>query len=192
MVHTATMRPVVWMLLIQLGCRGEPRTVSTTDGGRPPPDRVLVVAGPHALREARWSAHRVVARSEREIWFFDPAHPDDLRVQVPPAPPASLVAEPTSPIACVNLIDGRSLTFEGSTLLHEHRGTSYRGMTAISPDGRWLLDASGGDAPARVVKARSGALVSSFEDGYEGGSFDPSGTYPFARVASCGCKMAPS
>lgn len=159
--------------------RSAPATSMTAAPAAPPAakDRLLPIAGPHQITAAHWAAHRVVGRSERELWFADPARPDQTHVVFLPAPIHSLATETASSVVAVLLEDGHLRTYEHGVLLHESQLEAKSSLDALAPDGRYLLTSLPTSSDVRVLDTRTGAVVSTFDQDGSNSSFDPTGTY---------------
>jgi len=150
--------------------------VAPAPGGVHDSHRLLLIAGEHAIHEARWVAHRVVARSQREVWFVDPARPDAVRVHTMSESIWNLATHPASSIVVASLNDGRAVVFDRDEVVREIAAPAEH-VEAVSPDGRLLLTSMPNTTGQRIVESRTGRMVSKVElDGYES-AFDPSGTY---------------
>lgn len=171
-----------------LGCGGspgaQPHVIATPTpvavpalAPRASQHRLLLLAGEHAIRAARWTDHHVVAHSDREVWFVDPTQPESPRVLDMPTPIEKLVTTPESAVAAVLLADARVLTYEHGVLLHETKLQDGERVDAVSPDGRWMLVSSSASSDERVLDTHTGAQLSSFEQDAAMSVFDPTGTF---------------
>jgi len=140
------------------------------------PHRLLLIAGEHAIHDAHWVAHRVVARSQREVWFVDPAHPDAVRVHTMSAAIWNLATHPASSVVVASLHDGRAVVFDRDEVVREIAAPAEH-VDAVSPDGRLLLTSMPNTPGQRIVEARTGRMIAKVElDGYQS-AFDASGRY---------------
>lgn len=181
------MRPLPLLLLALLGCGGSALPAQPTTLSTPPAQssaapkaarhRLLILTGEHALRNARWSGHRVVAHSDRELWVVDPAQTQTPRMLETPALIEKLVTTAESPVFAVTLADQRVLVYDAGTLARELKLEERDEIESLSPDGRWMLVSNPMASDVRVYDAHTGAKISTFEIDGMTSVFDPTGTF---------------